>query len=137
MNGELKLESLNPIDIGVNMPTIKVTVDVEVDGKRIGNFPVSRRIQITEEQAFQYLAADSAGYHSIPASEIAVVKALVFTADKALTLRLQGQSDAGLVVNENGIVALVDVTLNSGALTNATLNNTSGSTAIVEGVVAG
>lgn len=119
------------------MSSIKITVDVEVDGKRVGNFPFSRRIQITEEQAFQYISSTGGGYDSIPSSEIAVIKALVLRPDQAVTLRTQNQSDAGILVNAGGIIALVDVVLNSGASTNATIDNSSGSDAQIEGVVAG
>lgn len=118
------------------VPNIKVTIDVELDGKRISGYPFSRRIEITEQQAFEYLEVTGGGYVSIPSSALATLSTLVLKTDKALTLRLQNQSDAGLVINAGGIIALVDVALTSGASTNATLSNASGSDATIEGIAA-
>ena len=71
-----------------------------------------------------------------PTTQIATLQALALVADQALTVRLDGQSDAGIVLSAGGLLLLLDITADASSTTNATLDNSSGSTAVVnEGVV--
>ncbi len=119
------------------MPTVEVTVSVKVDGVPLVGFPMTRRVSVTEVQAFDYQKAASATYTAIPTGEIASLKAFVVTSDKAVTVRLDAQSDAGIEVNADGVLVVLDGTIDAGLTTNATVSNASGAIATVRGVGAG
>lgn len=120
------------------MTTIKVRIEVEVDGVAPDGFPVTRRIEVDEIQSFAYEKVDGGGYEALPADKLDTIQALVLTADKAITLRLDGQSDAGIVLNAGGLMIVLDATIDAGAgASNAKLDNSSGSTANVKGVAGG
>lgn len=119
------------------MPSIKITIDVEIDGHRVPGFPLARRTEVTEVQQFNVTRADSGGYVATPTTEIPSLKALILHTDEAVTVRLDGQSDAGIELNAGGILAILDTTIDAGASTNATISNTSGNDAQIEGIAAG
>jgi predicted methyltransferase len=119
------------------MPTLKLTIDCEIDGKRASGFPLSRRAEVDEIQQFNVTRATGGGYVATPTSDLASLKALVIHPDQAVTIRLDAQSDAGLELNAGGVLAIIDCTIDAGASTNATISNASGSDAQIEGVAAG
>src|SRR5262245_1735824 len=77
------------------------------------------------------------GYTAAPTSLLDEVQLLCLLTTKALTLRLDGQSDAGVVVNANGLVLLVDVDIDAGSTTNVTHENAGAETATVDLFAAG
>jgi len=109
------------------MSSLKVTIDVELDGVKVQGFPFTRRLSVDEVQHFDYdEAADNntTTYSALPTAQVAAIQALVLRAlEQPITLRLDGQTDAGLVINAGGIVVIVDATIDAGASTNATVNN--------------
>ena len=109
------------------MPSVKFTVNVEVDGVTVEGFPFIRRISTDEIQHFNYEEAadnDSTTYSTLPIDLIASVQALVLRPlEQPITLRLDGQTDAGLIINEGGFIVIIDATIDAGASTNATVNN--------------
>jgi hypothetical protein len=117
--------------------TIKISIDCEIDGVRVPGYPLSRRISVDETQQFSVVRATAGGYVATPTSDLASLKALILNSDQAVTLRLDGQSDAGIELNAGGIIAIIDATIDAGASTNATVSNASGSDAQVEGIAAG
>ena len=120
------------------MPNIKVKIDVEVDGKSLDGYPVVRRLTVDELQSFKYEKATGGGYTLVPAAQLGEIQALILTADQPLTLRLDGQTDAGLVMNAGALVILMDVDIDAGAgVNNASLDNGSGNTALVKGLAGG
>ncbi|MFA5234448.1 MAG: hypothetical protein WC390_08630 [Sulfurimonas sp.] len=119
------------------MSAIKITIDCELDGQRLPGYPLSRRIAVDESTQFSAARTTGGGYVSIPISDLAALKALILTADQAITLRLDAQSDAGIELNAGGILAIIDATIDAGASTNATVSNASGSDVQLEGVAAG
>ena len=119
------------------MPSVKITIDVEIDGHRAPGFPLSRRVEVTEVQEFDVTRATGGGYVATPTTEIAAMKALILHTDEAVTVRLNAQSDTGIDLNAGGILAIIDTALDSGASTNATVSNSSGSDAQIEGIAAG
>ena len=115
-------------------------LSVELDGLPVSGFPLDRRLLVDEASAIDYRkAVDGAGtYVGVPLDLLPTIQALVLRADRALTLRLNGQSDAGVLINAGGVVVLFDVTVNAGAgAANAKVNNVSGATAFVQGVGGG
>lgn len=119
------------------MDVLDVTVIIKRNGRDITGFPFQWRKVVDELQSFTYEKATGGGYETLPTTQIAALQALVVTADQALTLRLDGQSDAGIVLNAGGLLLALDITADASASTNATLDNSSGSTAVITGLGAG
>lgn len=118
------------------MPSLKVTVLIEQDGQE--RLRLMRRLSVTDAVAFQYTKANGGGYVTLPIGELAAVSVLAVEApEQAVTLRLDGQSDAGISLNAGGFLLVVDGNLDAGASTNATLDNSSGSDAPVRGLAGG
>lgn len=116
---------------------LDVTVIIKRNGRDVTGFPYQKRMVIDELQQFSYEKSTGGGYETLPTTQIAAVQALVLTADQSITLRLDGQSDAGIPLNAGGLLLVLDSNLDAGTSTNATLDNSSGSTAIVTGLGAG
>lgn len=122
------------------MPNVTVRLEVEVDGQPVPGFPVIKRLLLDESAAFEFGKPDDGGwtFSALPADLLDVISVLMLRTDRQITLRLDGQSDAGIVLNAGGVLALVDVTIDAGAgVLNAKLNNQSGATAVVSGLAAG
>lgn len=119
------------------MATIKVIVDVELDGKRLPGFPWIRRKEVNEAQQFDATRATGGGYVALPTAEMATLQVLLVRADQAVTVRLDNQSDAGIELAAGGILIVADATIDAGAALNALLSNASGSDAQVEGLAGG
>ena len=103
----------------------------------MAGFPKFYRKQVDEVQEFSYEKATGGGHESIPTTQLGELQVLAITADQALTIRLDGQSDAGVVLAARGLLLIVDGDLDAGASTNATIDNSSGSTAQVSGLGGG
>jgi hypothetical protein len=117
---------------------VKVTILAEVDGKLIDGFPIIRRVSTDEFVGLQKIErASGGGYVALPTSELAELRVLFVQADQAVTLRLDGQSDAGIPLLAGGLALLAGVDIDAGASTNALLENSSGSTANVKVMAAG
>lgn len=123
------------------MSSLEITLTVKRDGQPVNGFPVTRRIEADEVQHFSYEQAahgDITTFGAVPADQINTVQALVLRTTKAITVRLDGQSDAGVPLNAGGILIVLDSTIDAGAgASNAKVNNNSGATALIEGLAAG
>lgn len=111
---------------------LKLTVLAEVDGVPLDGFPVVRRMTVEQFQQFAYTQADGTAAVAVPADKIANVKAILLRPDKAVKVHLD--SDGGIELSANGILLVLDGTINAGAgAANAKVDNASGETAIIEG----
>jgi len=120
------------------MPTIEVEVTVKRDGRPLEYLRTVRRIEVDEAQEFVYEKADGGGFVTLPVGELAEIQALVFqSVDQLTTLRLDGQSDAGIVLNAGGMVVIIDCDIDAAAATNALVDNSSGSVALLRGLAGG
>ena len=122
------------------MSTLTATITLKRDGVELPGFPVTRTISYDEVQTFACDEAndgDTTTFSALPTSQIASIKGLYVTANQAVTLRLDAQSDAGVALDSGGVLLVLNGTSDAGASTNATLNNNSGSTALVTGVAVG
>lgn len=125
------------------MPALKVTIDMQENNKSIQGFPIEGRIVVDEVQSFNYEKAadnDTTTFAALPAAELAEIQALVIRpSDVPVTLRLDGQTDAGIVINPGGLLILVDCDIDAGAgASNCKLNNPHASTvAIIKGLAGG
>ena len=108
------------------------------NNQRLSGFdPIVRRITCDESQGFTYEKATGGGYVAVPSNQLDTIQALLLTADQALTVRLDGQTDAGIVLGAGGLLLIVNATIDAAAATNVTIDNSSGSTANVKGLAAG
>jgi hypothetical protein len=116
---------------------IKVTVLIERDGALLPGFPLVRRLTVDEAQSADTEQASSASYVAFPSNQLDTIQLLLIRADQATSIRFNNQSDAGLPLNANGFVIVVDSNIASGIATNCTIQNNSGSTANLKGVACG
>lgn len=121
------------------MATVEVEVRVLVDGQPMTGFPVVRRVTVADFQRFDFAKADDAGvFSSLPGLDvIESLNVLLVRPAAAMTVRLDGQTDAGILLNADGLLLILDGTLDAGPTDNATLSNASGDTAQVRGFGAG
>lgn len=119
------------------MPTVKATLILEVNGQPILGSPIIRRLEVDETSLFMHEDAPGAGFSALPTSELSVLNMLFLGADRTVTLRVDGQSDKGIILNAGGFALLFDVNVSSGPTTNATVENQSGATANLKGVAGG
>jgi len=109
------------------MPSIKLSVNLEIDGVTVTGFPLIRRLSVDEIQHFDYEEGadnDTTTFSALPTAQIAAIQALLLRPlEQPITLRLDAQSDAGIIINAGGLIIIMDATIDAGATTNATVNN--------------
>ena len=122
------------------MPTLKATVNLEMDGISISGYPKVRRLELDESQQFRYEKVDDTDgvtFLAVPTGEIAIIQVLAIEADQQLTFRFDGQTDAGILLNAGGFILIVDATIDASATTNVRVNNNVQPTANIIGIAAG
>lgn len=121
------------------MASIEVTLTIKVDGMPLPGMPIQKRLEVDEHTGrVEFEQATGGGYAALPGtSALSEVQFLFLRANKAVTLRLDGQSDAGIPLNAHGLILIMDADIDVGASTNATLDNGSGATALVQALAAG
>lgn len=122
--------------------TLRVTLSLTLDGRPIPGFePLVRQVTVDEVQPFlPYEKADNADattFNAVPTGEIGNVQALLIVPDRAVKVRLDAQTDAGIELGSSGLLLILGGTIDAGATTNVTMNNNSGAAANIEGFGAG
>lgn len=120
--------------------TLTCTISIEKNGQQLPGFPVVRRVSVDEMVIFSTEQANSDGVFAAPnLSNLASVTFFYYTANQTTKLLFDGNTDtaAPLEIAANGLVVLVNPTIDSGASTNITVENDSGSTALLTGVAGG
>jgi hypothetical protein len=119
------------------MAKMEIVVTANIDGRPVPGTPYRRVVDVDESQVFSYEEADdgnSTTFSVIPMAQLATIKCLVVNPDQAVTIRLDGQTDAGIALSAGGLLCIVDATIDAGAgSSNASVNNNSGSTAVLNG----
>ncbi len=121
------------------MPALEITVTAKLDGKPVDGFPITRRISLDELQGFEYEEAndgDTTTFSDIPAGQLDTIQALLLRTDAQVNIRMDGATDAGLLLNAGGLVVIIDHTNDSGS-NRLRVNNNSGGTAVLKGLVGG
>lgn len=114
----------------------RATVVIERNGVEVRR--LVRRFSVDENQAFDYDRESSGGYVSLPVSELTTLQFLLLeNLNQVVTVRLNGQSDAGVSLPAGGVLLLVGASLTAGASTNVTVDNSSGSPTILRGMAGG
>lgn len=118
------------------MPTIEVTVIVKVDGVDAPNTPITSRLAVAGDQGFDSSHASTGAYAQVGSiADVGMV--LLRTLDQVVTVRLDAQSDAGLVLNAGGFLLAFNCDIDAGATTNIKVNNNSGSATQLQGIIGG
>ena len=121
--------------------TLTCTISIEKNGQQLPGFPIVRRVSVDEMVTFATERANADGVFSAPSGLTALdsVTFFYYTADQITKILFDGNSDATapLEIAANGLVILVNPTIDSGASTNITVENDSGSTALLTGVAGG
>ena len=122
--------------------TLRVTLSLTLDGRPIPGFdPVVRTLSVDEIQPYlPYEKSDNADtttFNAVPTGEIGTIQALLIVPDRAVKVRLDGQSDAGIELGSSGLLLILGSTIDASSTTNVTMNNNSGATAAIEGFGAG
>jgi hypothetical protein len=115
------------------VPVLRLHVDADVKNLIMSAIPYTRRVEFAEAIAFDYTQATGAAFVTVPFAPITSIQALVLRADKDVTVRLNGQSDAGIPLKAGGILIVYD----ANNMTGAQVQNQSGSTASIDGAVLG
>lgn len=97
------------------MPTIELHTEARVSDPLVPDLPLVRRIEVDETDAIVRQFPSSGSYQNLAAAHLATVKGYVLAFDAAVTVRIAGQTDAGLSVNAGGQIAAIDTAIdNSG-----------------------
>jgi hypothetical protein len=119
------------------MTTAKSRASVEVDGLPNPIVKALRRLEHPELQSFAYEKAndgDTTTFTAVPLDQLDTVALLYLETDQQITLRVDNQTDAGIVINAGGFILLHDVLIDAGAgANNLKINNNSGSVANISG----
>lgn len=119
--------------------TLTCTISIEKNGQSLPGFPVVRRVSVDEMSTFSTEQASSDGVFATPISNLDSVTFFYYTANQITKLLFDANSDtaAPLELAANGLVLLINPVIDSGASTNITIENDSGSTALRTGVAGG
>lgn len=116
------------------MASVKVTVNIEVDGEPLKGFPYVRRFEPVDRESFDATIATGAPFVAFPTTgQIALKQFLFFQALGAtMAFKLQGDGTA-VTLNKGGFVLVVDTS----DISAPTIQNNSGSGAKAVGMLAG
>lgn len=117
---------------------LELNITLKQDGKMVAGFPLYRRVVVDELQQFSTEQTSSPGtYVTVPSTLIDAAQAVLLSSNQPITVRLNGQSNGGIALSAGGLLLILDATLNAGASTNITVDNSSGNTATLSGLVGG
>lgn len=127
------------------MPTYELSLTLKQDGANVPGFPILRRVEVDESQASQVEvtnSVDTATWGQIQGGRIDTLNFLFIASDRAVTLRLDDQSDAvdrsTIPLNAGGVLVLIDTTIDAGGgSSNARVNNNSGAIANIKALLGG
>lgn len=115
------------------MATLKVTISAKLDDADVPGFPATYTATVDESQLFNYEEPadnNSTTFSVVPGEQIATLQHLLLKASAAATVRLDGQTDAGIQLGADGILVVLGATIDAGAgASNASVNNPAASAA--------
>lgn len=116
------------------MPSVKVTVNIEIDGEPIRGFPYVRRFEPADRDSFEATIATGAPFVAFPTSGQITLKQFLFFCPlgAAMAFKLQGDGTS-ITLNKGGFVIVVDST----DISAPTIQNNSGAGAKAIGMLAG
>lgn len=111
------------------MPVVRLNVETDLPDSLIADLPLSYRREFAEIAGFEKEQTTGGGASAIPTSHIATPRFVVVQADQAVTVAV-----GTIALSAGGFIIIVDGTP---ATNPPTVDNASGFTAKVRGVVAG
>jgi len=117
------------------MPVVTVRLFAELDGRPIEDLPLTHTWAAPSVRAFSFIVDDAAAYQLAEVTALDTWLALVFYTSQAITVRLNGQNDAGIPLKAGGVIAIVGTRIDT--YTPWTILNNSGQRAIIRGVALG
>lgn len=97
------------------MSNVEVSINVKIDGEDSFNF--ARRIVLDTKVEFEvpkvYDGNGTTFVAAVPVGPLTIIKALVIMPDQTMTVRLNSQSNAGIVLNSGGLLVLIDSAINN------------------------
>ena len=87
--------------------TLRCVVRLEEDGRPVSGFPLVRELVVDESQEWGLRLATLSGFHPLPIEVINAIRVLAVRAVGGdVTLRLSGQTSAGILIRDGGLVLL-------------------------------
>ena len=112
------------------MPLLEITLDLKVDGKSVIGQPLVYSATVTQATSTQLTKSGADGASYVQWSQLATDNDIFLMADQAVNFKF---NNAGAVaLNAGGVILILNSNIASGAATNITINNNSGSTANVK-----
>lgn len=123
------------------MPELVITVQLELDGVAIPNFPVVERLVVTDAATFNSLQFPPGGSTAlVPASAENPLQVLVLTTDTAIDVGIATGAPPPLptfVLNANSLLVLFNTTVASTPTGSIQITNGTTGNATISGVVGG
>lgn len=118
------------------MPTLEATIILKQDGVDLADTPITARVFVPDVQTFDQTRASGGGF--MAGGGLGSIQVLLFrTIDETVTVRLDNQSDAGIVIGPSGLMLVFGGVIDSGIPTNFKIENASGSATQIQGVLGG
>jgi hypothetical protein len=102
---------------------IEFSLNLKVDGVSYPNFPLIRRLQVDQLQPLGQIQTAGTGYTSL-ASLLTALQVGVIQVDESIDLRLNNQSTGSIPINAGGLIAFIDVNINTATLISALIGAT-------------
>jgi hypothetical protein len=120
------------------MPTLRLEMDLSLDGESLPGFPLVRQLQSDIAQVFDYQVNPGDPVGVLPDSIIASLRALLIRTTDPLEVQLNGVAGVTVHLQRGGIILLFDVNnVGDKAATNNTLQNIGTLVATTKGVALG
>lgn len=119
------------------MAFLQLRLNAEMADQLLPDLPYVRRREYDEVRAFAFDQATGGGYQAAPITGLATIQLLILVPDKAITVRVNGQTDAGVPVGAGGLYVVGETTIDNSSDDAVQIDNSSGSTVTVRGVAFG
>jgi hypothetical protein len=114
------------------MPTIRVTVQVEVDDVPIVNFPLFYRATPTLAMGLSKTQVSGAPFVSLPDIAFSTLQQAIIQSDQQVSIAFNGVTASPITLTAGGIMVL-----DGTSLTALSIQNLSGQTATMRGFIGG
>lgn len=94
---------------------LELTLSLKVDGISQPNFPLIRRLQVSQMNTIGQVQGDGVGYTSL-ASALTALQVAVITSDQPISIRANNQTDKSLPLNAGGLICFFDVNIDTSTL---------------------
>lgn len=114
------------------MPTIRVSVVVEVDDIPVANFPFFYRASPNAAQSIADVQATGASFFTIPTTAMATIQTAILQSSQATAVAFNGVTATPITMNAGGVLLVLGASLSA-----LSVQNNSGANSNLRGFVAG